>query len=293
MEKIRLKTGTSSAEICLTGGEVTRWQCEDEDLLWKPDPTYWRRTSPILFPVIGWLNNDGIIIHGRCRPMTVHGFAKNSRFSVINQAKADATIELGPSEETTDLYPFGFRLRIRYSLSVSALTAEAEVFNLGPDPMPYGFGIHPGFCWPLPGGRGIQHSLRFATQESNFVPVVTPEGFICREQRRIPFDGKTLLLEPALFESDVLCFLNAKSSRVTFTEGQHHAITVTSKNFPHWGIWSTPGADFLCIQSWTSYGDAPDFAGTIYEKPSMIVLDAGASRCHSVEWKYHPFCVNC
>jgi galactose mutarotase-like enzyme len=287
MEAIHLQTETSYAEICLTGGEITRWQCEDDDLLWKPDPTYWRRTSPILFPVIGWLNNDGIIIHGRCRPMTVHGFAKTSRFSVLNQTKTDATIELGPSAETADLYPFGFRLRIQYSLSFSALATAAEVFNVGPDPMPYGFGIHPGFRWPLPGGRGMQHSLSFASRESNLVPTVTAEGYISREQRQIPFDGKTLLLKPALFEHDVLCFLNAKSSHVTFTDGQHRAITVTSKNLPHWGIWSKPGAEFLCIQSWTSYGDAPDFASSIYEKPSMIVLEAGASRCHSVEWKYY------
>jgi len=288
MEIICLQTETSSAEISLVGGEVTRWQFKNEDLLWKPDSTYWRRTSPILFPVIGWLNNDGIIIHGRRRPMTVHGFAKTSSFSVINQTETDATIELGPSAETADLYPFEFRLRIQYRLSLSALNTAVEVFNIGPDRMPYGFGIHPGFRWPLPRARGMQHSLSFASQESDCVPAVTAEGYICREQRQIPFDGKTLLLKPALFEHDVLCFLNAKSSSVTFTDGRLQAITVTSKNLPHWGIWSKPGAEFLCIQSWTSYGDAPDFANSIYEKPSMIILEAGTSQCHSVEWRYHP-----
>ena len=285
METIRIETEKSCAEIRLAGGELTQWRCNQADLLWTPDPAYWRRTSPVLFPVVGWLNNNGIFIHGRRRPMTVHGFAKTAIFNVLEQSKAHATIELTPSAETADLYPFEFRLRIRYSIFHAALHIDATLFNDGSDAMPYGLGIYPGFRWPLPGAEGRPHALTFSSLEHNRVPVVDPDGYICRELRQIPFDGKTLLLEASLFENDVLCFLNAASAFVTFSDG-HSAITVSSNNFPHWGIWSKPGAGFLCIQSWTSYGDAPGFAGSIFEKPSMILLPPGASRRHTMTWEY-------
>jgi galactose mutarotase-like enzyme len=288
VEQVSIEAADGSrAEISLLGAEITRWQVREIDLLWTPNPQYWRRTSPILFPVVGWLRNDGIIIHGRRRPMTVHGFAKSSFFTIVERSNSAVTVELAPSKETLELYPFEFRLRLRYSLESTALLIEAEVSNVGPDPMPYSFGVHPGFCWPLPGLDGRPHAVCFASPESDSVPLITPEGFICREQRRIQFDGKTLVLESSLFENDALCFLNANSSRVVFGDRRTTAIEIASSGFPHWAIWSRPGANFVSIENWTGYGDAPDFDGSIFEKPSMIVLSPGDSKRHDVAWRFH------
>lgn len=286
MNTVNLKTETSGAEISLIGGEIKRWQCAGNDLLWTPDNAFWIRTCPVLFPVVGWLNNNSILIDGRLRPMGVHGFAKTSTFELVDKTDTTVVIELHQSDDVADIYPFNFRLRLEYRLSPNTLSTDIEVLNVGDVPMPYGVGLHPGFCWPLPGSSGSPHSVRFGSMESNLVPVVSVDGYIGRETRKVPFDGRTLPLHHALFENDVLCFLNANSSNVSFGNDEGQAITISSTNFPHWGIWSKPGANFLCIQNWTSYGDMPDFAGSILEKPSMIVLGSGMRQAHSVIWEF-------
>ena len=48
-----------------------------------------------------------------------------------------------------------------------ALRMTAVVANRGDVPMPFSFGFHPAFAWPLPGGTGKEaHRLVFAWEEA-------------------------------------------------------------------------------------------------------------------------------
>jgi galactose mutarotase-like enzyme len=49
---------------------------------------------------------------------------------------------------------------------------------------------------------------------------------------------------------------------------------------PDLGIWSKPGARFVCIEPWHGHADPQDFAGDFRSKPGIIEVAPGAEwRC--------------
>jgi galactose mutarotase-like enzyme len=49
-------------------------------------------------------------------------------------------------------------------------------------------------------------------------------------------------------------------------------------DFPHLGIWTKPGADFVCIEPWQGHSSSTDFNGNFADKPGIITLDVGEQR---------------
>jgi galactose mutarotase-like enzyme len=47
---------------------------------------------------------------------------------------------------------------------------------------------------------------------------------------------------------------------------------------PHLGIWTKPGAGFICIEPWQGYADPEGFEGELAEKPRIVLLEPGTAR---------------
>ena len=47
---------------------------------------------------------------------------------------------------------------------------------------------------------------------------------------------------------------------------------------PMLGIWTKPGARFLCIEPWWGIADPAGFSGEIWDKPGILRLESGESR---------------
>ena len=47
---------------------------------------------------------------------------------------------------------------------------------------------------------------------------------------------------------------------------------------PHLGIWTKPGAGFLCIEPWQGYASPEDFDGELAEKPGIVWVEPGMAR---------------
>ncbi len=249
------------------------------ELLWAPDPAFWNAVSPVLFPVVGWCRDGLARAKGRILPMPAHGFASARMFDAQRIDAARARFTLTDDETTQAHYPYRFRLDIDYALHPRALEIVARVTNAGDESMPYAFGLHPGFRWPLFGEAQQDHRIVFAQDERAQTPVIAPGGLFSSALRDAPLSGRTLALEPALFAQEALCFLDARSRALVY-EGPSGALAVEAEGFAHWALWSRPGAPFLCIEAWTGHGDPVGFAGELADKPSMILLAPGASRAH-------------
>jgi galactose mutarotase-like enzyme len=48
-------------------------------------------------------------------------------------------------------------------------------------------------------------------------------------------------------------------------------------NSPMLGVWSKPGAEFICIEPWHGVADPAGYAGDIRTKPGVFVLAPGAA----------------
>ena len=84
--------------------------------------------------------------------MTQHGFARDSKFSVVNQTPNSVTLELCSDEQTKTNYPYDFCLQITYELIENVLKTNYSVKNTGTETMYFGLGAHPAFSTLLEAG---------------------------------------------------------------------------------------------------------------------------------------------
>lgn len=276
-DMIELAGGTMRALLCLKGGELRAWSAEGRDLLWPGDPAWWDASAPLLFPVVGWARNGEVRIDGIARPMGVHGFAASRAFRVVERKAASCRLELEDTEETRAAYPFAFRLAVAYTLTDAGLAVAFEVANRGARPMPYALGFHPGFRWPwAPNGRA-GHAVHFEEDEATEVPVIAPGGLFSAGRRPVAFDGRRLPLSDEVFAAEALCFLDARSRTLALEAPDGSRIVMETEGFPHLALWSRPAAPFVCLEAWTGHGDPVGFAGELKDKPSMRLLEPGAT----------------
>ena len=279
-----LRSGPASATVSTRGAEALTWQAGGRVLLWQPDPALWREVSPLLFPVVGWTRHGQARVGPREYPLALHGFARHLDYTVVARGGDFVRMAITDNALTRSLYPFAFAFTAEYRLSARGLDMALVVENRGLGPMPYACGLHPGFRWPFAGGRQEDYRIVFARDEKAQVPVLAPGGLIARATRGVPLQGRVLPLSPKLFEGDALCFLDAASDNLRF-EGLGAAITMATDNLPHIALWMRPGGQYLCLEPWCGYCDPEGFAGDLFGKPSMRVLQAGASARHGARFE--------
>ena len=55
------------------------------EYLWKADPAFWGRTSPVLFPFVGGVKNKEYRTKGKTYSMGQHGFARDMEFTLLSK----------------------------------------------------------------------------------------------------------------------------------------------------------------------------------------------------------------
>lgn len=284
-ETIVLRTGDATLRLRQHGAEAVSWQVAGRELLW-PGGDAWARSSPVLFPIVGWARNGQIRVGGQAYPIGVHGFAAGEAFSTHPQDGSGVTFTLRDSAATRRHYPFAFRLDVSYRLAPREVAIGFEVANTGDATMPFAIGLHPGFPWPFaaPGADG--HAILFEREEAGSVPVIDGNGLFTQASRPIAFDGRRLPLSHDLMAREALCFLDANSRSLRFVSPAGEAIAVEMDNFAHVALWSRPPAPFLCVECWTGHGDPQDFDGELAQKPSMRILPPGERSVHAIRWRF-------
>lgn len=136
-----------SVDVSLLGAELQsiRSRKSGTEYLWQGDSEYWKRRSPILFPFIGRLWENGYKYEGKRYDIDMHGFAKDCAFDVVKRKDTELWLRLSDSKETFKIYPFRFELLIGYILKEKELKVVWNVKNKSDRIMPFQIGGHPGF----------------------------------------------------------------------------------------------------------------------------------------------------
>jgi galactose mutarotase-like enzyme len=281
---ITLSNPTLAAQISALGAELVVLRDEEErDLLWNGDPAVWAGRSPLLFPIVGRARGERIRVSGVEYSIKQHGFARSSPFEVIEATETFCRLRLGSDASTLAQYPFDFKLEVTYRLEGEALTMEAAVFNQGSEPMPASFGFHPAFRWPLPyGGARDDHEICFEASET--APIRRPvDGLLGLAAHPIPVKGDRLKLHDDLFRDGALVFDQLASRSVRYGAPGRRSLTVSFPGMPHLGIWTKPGAGFICIEPWQGYASPENFDGELAEKPGVVLISDGETRRFKLE----------
>ena len=74
-----------SVEIAEHGAELTKLYNKKTgtDLLWDAEPKFWKRHSPVLFPIVGSVWENEYRNEGTTYALTQHGFARDMEFTLI------------------------------------------------------------------------------------------------------------------------------------------------------------------------------------------------------------------
>ena len=188
-------------------------------------------------------------------------------------------IRLDASDETRAAYPFEFRLEVAFMLEGATLTLAATITNRGEGAMPASFGFHPALRRPLPFGQPKEaHRLVFDCDEPAPVRRIDPQGLLTPQPHPTPVSGRTLVLQDALFVDDALIFDRISSRRVTYGGPTGPQLAVAFEDFSMLGVWTKPGADFICIEPWAGIADPEGFEGDIRSKPGVFEVEPGGSR---------------
>lgn len=279
-EQVVIASDRLTATVAPVGAELMLLRIADgTDLQWDGDPAVWHGRAPILFPVIGLLRDGHYRYDDERYAMPKHGFARHSRFEVVEHASDTATFRLAASVATRAIYPFEFRLDISFRLQGPALTITAEIANRGTKPLPASFGFHPALRWPLPFGQPRDvHQLVFPANEPAPVRRIDADGFLRPEPQPTPVIGNTLVLHDELFADDALIFDGLTSRSVRYGAPGGSGLRVEFADFPALGVWTKPDAQFVCIEPWHGFADPEGFSGDIREKPGSFQVGPGETR---------------
>lgn len=257
------------ATINTLGAELIQLEKENHNYIWTIDETYWNKTSPILFPIVGRLKNDTYTIEGKTYELPRHGFARNFEFKVEHQTENAVVFLLTENSETLKQYPFQFDLRLKYEIIENSLKMNYSIINKSQETMPFSIGAHPAFAI-----NELFSDFTIAFNEvEDFVSHELEKEQFNNSSKKIPSENEKINLDYALFEKDALVFKHLKSDKLTLLKNNQPYISVEFKGFPYLGIWTKPNAPFLCIEPWCGLADNINHNGNIYEKEGIQLLD--------------------
>lgn len=269
-----------SAEVNPLGAQLSVLRDADgRELLWDGDPAVWAGRAPLLFPIVGTLAGGSYRLGSKAYSLPRHGFARVRQFDVVAATSSSATFRLGADEATAKVYPFRFQLDVDFALSGGTLSVTSSVRNMGQEEMPASIGYHPGFRWPLPYGQPrAAHFIEFADEEGPSIRRLDANGLLSPERHPTPVSHRRLALDDALFRDDVVIFDEIRSRSVTYGTDTGPRIRVGYPDARYLGLWTKPGAPFICIEPWQGIADEAGFSGDFRTKLGVFTLAPGATQ---------------
>ncbi|MFC7734826.1 aldose 1-epimerase family protein [Roseomonas sp. GCM10028921] len=275
-----------SATISAEGAELRSLRDPaGQEWLWQAGPE-WPRHAPVLFPIVGRLSGDRLRHGGVAHRLTQHGFARDSRFDWVGREANGCHLRLADSAATRDVFPFPFVLDMEWRVGGRALACIATVTNPGKTPLPFSIGAHPAFAWPLPGAASREgHSLLFPGLDQKVLAARRLTDGLVDARENIPLKDGTLPVQDSLFERDAIVLPGFPGRRIRFSSG-NAALELEWEGYGDLGLWSKPGAGFLCLEPWCGTAAPLGWDGEFSSKPGIRLLEAGRST--SFRWSVRP-----
>jgi galactose mutarotase-like enzyme len=276
---VSLGSGDLTAEVNPLGAQLSALRDgTGRDLLWGGDPSVWTGRAPLLFPIVGTLAGGCYRLGSTVHQLPRHGFARGRLFEVTEATSAAASFRLTADAASLQVYPFHFELDVRFALDGPTLSVTTYIRNVGDQDMPASFGYHPAFRWPLPFGRDrSSHFIEFACDEPAPIRRLNADGLLTLQRHPTPISNRRLVLADALFRNDVVIFDEIRSSSVTYGADEGPRLRISYPDTPYLGVWTKPGANFICIEPWHGVSDPEGFSGDFTAKTGVFMVSPGAS----------------
>ena len=271
-DKITIQVDSMGAEL-----KSLKEVSSDREYMWNADPQYWKRTSPVLFPLVGGVSGGIYRLDGKEYSMGQHGFARDMEFKLKSQVAHEIWFTLDSNTDTLKNYPYPFVLELGYELSDMTVIVKWRVKNPDKESMYFAIGGHPAFLCPiLDGTKQNDYSIRFDTGEK-IVSSCLEKGLVSGEKAEYVLKDGILAVTENLFDGDALVIEHDQAHSVALVAPDGTEYLKVKFDAPLFGIWSPPKkqAPFICIEPWYGRCDRADYMGDWREREWMQSLNAG------------------
>ena len=261
---------------------------EGREYLWQGGEK-WPRRSPILFPIVCSVNDDTYTVDGQEYHLPRHGFARDTKFTLIAQGEHKVTYALHETEETLKVYPYHFNLAVSYRLGGNKLHVVWHVENTDTRDIHFQIGGHPAFLAPgCKEDEDLKGVIALKTQgAANLNPQISNlkslKSFIdgSHEMTEIPLSVKDGLMpfDDAFFANDSVKLHDCQTTEACLLNPDGTPAVTVSYKCPIIAFWSPyqKKAPFVCIEPWYGLGDPRGWKGEFKDKPYMNHLQPGSS----------------
>jgi galactose mutarotase-like enzyme len=267
-EHIRASFSSKGAELQhITGVD------SGTEYLWSGDSKYWPKFSPVLFPIIGALKENLYYFNGETYSLPRHGFARDMEFEVNKISDLEILFTLSDTDETLKVYPFQFRLGLRYKIFGASVCCTYEITNPSDKELLFSIGGHPAFAAPLnKQGLYTDYFLQF-NEDDELTYFEIEENLISNKKITLNLTDKKLYLNHELFYNDALIIKNMKSNSIALMNTKtYNGVNFKFENFPYFGIWAAKNAEFVCLEPWCGIADSIDHNQQLKDKEGIITL---------------------
>ena len=267
------------------GGELLSFKLDGiekihqgEDVRDDNGKVYWKRHAPVLFPIVGKLKRNQTIINGRTFEIPQHGFARDMEFEPVTKLDNFHSYVLKSNKYTLARYPFDFELTNTYRQEGNKLIFIYKVINTGVTNMPFGRGGHPAFKIDPDDLKRANYYLEFAEEEDRAHFLYLVDGLVGTEYAKNKLvNNRIILLDDHTFDNDALIIKGIQNKKISLKNSRTRktVLKIDFEGWPYLGIWSQPGAPFICLEPWQSTADRIHSSNVFVQKPDMIVLAPG------------------
>lgn len=273
----------SNSELTLRvsshGAELTSIVRNGHEYLWQADPAYWKRHSPVLFPIVGSVWQGEYRVDGQVYPLSQHGFARDMDFELIHESADELRYRLTDTEETRKKYPFPFVLEIGYRLHGQCIDVLWQVTNPASTDLYFQIGAHPAFYFPnYSPSDPCRGFFGFDRTEGLSYIRIAEKGCVDPDMHYpLELTDGLLPLDTHTFDIDTFILEDGQVRKVTLYDNDRHAILALHFDAPVLGLWSPPGKDapFVCIEPWYGRCDRAHYAGEYKERDWVQHLAPG------------------
>ncbi len=275
LDRVTIESNRLKATVKVFGAELSSLydKQENHEYIWTGDPEIWKGQAPWLFPFIGKLNGGKYKVGGKSYEMPSHGFAGKMDFVIESINPDSVTFCLPATSETLPVYPWRFRLWIKYQITDENLTVSCSVTNEDHTDMYFSLGGHPGFIAEKGDTLVFDANEKLSVRRLKMPEHLLNEGVFGEFTGKIPVSGD-------LFRDDAMLFEAPKSERCTLRRICGKDITLDYGKITWLGIWSRAREDvkYVCVEPWFGVDDEVGFTGDVSGKKGVECLKPGEKK---------------
>ena len=257
---MNMKLIKDNVQVCIDKnlGEISSIKIDNVEILYQGNEG-WKKTFPILFPVVGmvkaWKINEKTI------DLAKHGFWRDLKWNAFYDNDDLVLTTICNSKKL----PYIFDIHFRIIIKKSNVTLSISITNASTENAYFHFGWHPAFI--------IDNTSSLILDKNVKPAVINLEGAIEANNLQV-VHKKNINQIPFGNNMDTLIFEENKITNITL-KNKLYKLNLYFDS-PSLLLWKKPNDNFICIEPYYGYSDyfLNDFKPAIKDKKDIVKLNS-------------------